>query len=358
MLKRFILFVICVVILSGCSIRPQKEEITFSSWGSITEVQILKQIISEFEEENPSIKVKFLHIPQNYFQKIHLLFASNTPPDVIFMNNLYLPIYAQFLQDLSSEIDSSDFYKQALDGLSYQGNVYAFPRDISNLVFYVNTDLVKLQQDDWTLDNLLKISQSVSDKEKLGLSFEEDLYWVLPYLAYFGEKFDRDFDSELSKGVRFYLDLRDKHKVAPSKSQIGSSTLAQMFLDEKIAIFLSGRWLYPKISEKAKFNWAVINFPYGEGLQPCDASGWSISKVSEHKNSALKFVKYLSSKNSAKYFAQTGLVVPARVEASKLLDNEEHNEKVFLDVIKHSKNTFVTKDYRKLVDKFNKTNFN
>ena len=87
MLKKIIFIVFCVCFLTGCSPQVQKEVIKFSSWGSVTEVEILKKVVSDFEKENPNIKIDFMHIPQNYFQKIHLLFASNTAPDVMFMNN-------------------------------------------------------------------------------------------------------------------------------------------------------------------------------------------------------------------------------------------------------------------------------
>ena len=66
-----------------------RDVIQFASWGSKSEVEIIKPILKDFEKENPSIKIDFMHIPQNYFQKIHLLFASNTAPDVIFINNHY-----------------------------------------------------------------------------------------------------------------------------------------------------------------------------------------------------------------------------------------------------------------------------
>ena len=60
--------------------KPSDENtITFASWGSQSEVSILNELIEEFVSKN-KINVDFLHIPQNYFQKIHLLFASNTPP--------------------------------------------------------------------------------------------------------------------------------------------------------------------------------------------------------------------------------------------------------------------------------------
>ena len=87
MLKKLLILLLIPFILCACE-KKTKEEITFSSWGSVTEVRIINKIISDFEHENPDIKVNFLHIPQNYFKKIHLLFASSQAPDVIFINNL------------------------------------------------------------------------------------------------------------------------------------------------------------------------------------------------------------------------------------------------------------------------------
>ena len=78
MIKKALAFIILSFLFCGCTQKPAVEEITFSSWGSVTEVGIIKKIITDFEKENPDIKVNFMHIPQNYFQKIHLLFASNT----------------------------------------------------------------------------------------------------------------------------------------------------------------------------------------------------------------------------------------------------------------------------------------
>lgn len=87
----------------GCTTKDERTVVQFSSWGSKSEIDILKPMLEDFERENPDIKIDFMHIPQNYFQKLHLLFASNTAPDVIFINNLYLPLYANagLLEDLT-----------------------------------------------------------------------------------------------------------------------------------------------------------------------------------------------------------------------------------------------------------------
>ena len=360
MIKKTFAAIILSFLLCGCTHKSGFEEITFSSWGSITEVGIIKNVISDFEKENPSIKVNFMHIPQNYFQKIHLLFASNTPPDVIFINNLYLPVYESKLEDLSGIINKNEFYPQALNGMRYNGKILGIPRDISNQIFYVNTDLTPLPTPNWTLEDLVKYSEKVSSDGVFGVSYEDNIYWALPYIRYFGgDILDKDgkfvINSEKSKkGIEFYKDLKNKYKIAPSKSQVGSSTLAQMFLDKKIAFFFSGRWLYPKISEKANFNWSVINFPKGENPLPCDVSGWAISKNSKHKAASIKFVQYISSEKTSEYFAKTGLIVPANKEAANLLNNTKHNENFFLEVIGESENTHVDKNYQKLTDMLNR----
>lgn len=360
MLKKFSLILLSVLLLCGCSKKDLREEIVFSSWGSVTEVQILKKIINDFENENPNIKVEFLHVPQNYFQKLHLLFVSNTAPDVIFINNLNIPIYCSKLERLDNIVDKSDFFESSVEGLSYEGNLYAVPRDISNLILYVNTDKIKLPDSNWTLEELLSKAKSQTKAGVWGISYEEDVYWALPYLRYYGggildDKGELCFKSkESQKGLKFYKDLRSFYKVAPTKSQVGSSTLAQMFLDEKVLMYLSGRWMYPKIKEEANFNWAVINFPNGKSLQYADSSGWALSKESKHKEASIKFIQYLSSEKSSEYFAKTGLVVPARKRIANRLNNEDNNEKIFLEVAEKSINPPINKNYKRLTDDINK----
>lgn len=358
MLKKLFLILLVPLFFCGCS-KDLREEITFASWGSATEVKVLKQIINDFEAENPKIRVNFMHVPQNYFQKMHLLFASNTPPDVLFINNLYLPAYSKYLEDLSNKVNSSDFYPQTIQGMSVNGKIYAVPRDVSSLVFYINLDKTNLPDQNWTLNDLLNICKNIGDKKAFCLSYEDTVYWLKPYLSYFGGGIidgssNLIIDSEKSKkGISFYKDLKNKYHYAPMKSEVGSSTPVQMFLQGKIVLYLSGRWMYPKISEKADFNWAVINFPYGESPQEVDMSGWAISKNTKHKDASVKFVQYLSGVKSSEYFTQTGLVTPARIDTAKLLNNKTHNEKVFIDIVDKSETSTVCKDYWKLTDKLN-----
>src|SRR5574344_1381713 len=199
---KIILIFICALILTGILfVKPQpktnKTVIKFTSWGSESEIAILKPILSEFEKENPDIKVELVHIPQNYFQKLQLLFASNLAPDVLFINNLYLPIYANanVLEEITpNDINFKDFYPKSLQTLSYNNKLYAVPRDVSNLVIYYNKDIfdkykVPYPTKNWTFKDFLstaqKLTKDTNNDGKIdifGISFEEDLLFYIPYL--------------------------------------------------------------------------------------------------------------------------------------------------------------------------------
>ena len=372
MFKKNIVWILGVSFLCACFLLMHKpvddrEVIQFASWGSKSEVAIIKPILKQFEEENPNIKIEFMHIPQNYFQKIHLLFASNTAPDVIFINNLYLPLYANagLLEPLTAD---DNFYRKSLEALSWKNTLYAVPRDISMLVIFYNKDLFKQNKlpypnDNWTFGDFVKTAKKLTHNGTFGISFDEEAMYYLPYLMSEGGGILSDdlsriiIDSpESLKGLNFYADLRKKYHVAPLRKESASATMAQMFLQGKIAMHLTGRWLVPKYRETAEFDWDIARFPKGDkgSIVPLDASGWAISKSSKHKDSARKLVYYLSSKENSKKFTKSGLIVPARkdvAETTSFLDNQKpHNAKLFIDIIDDAKPTPVSVDYKEIQD--------
>ena len=339
------------VILSGCIRRDDTKVVSFATWGSKTEIEIIKNIINDFESENSDIKINLMHIPQNYFQKIHLLFASNTEPDVIFLNNLYLPVYANSGKLLELAPDKTVYNEKVLQSLSWNNKYYAIPRDISLLVIYYNKDLfrkfgIKEPSEDWTLDDLLKKSKEIKEKTgKFAISFEDNAIFYLPYIfSNYGNFIKMDERAIASR--QFYVDLAYKYNVAPRKDQSASMTMAQMFLNEDLAMHLTGRWLWPKYKETAKFSIGSVTFPKGSAgsVVSLDSSGWAISKSSKHKEEALKFVEFLSSKQTIEKFTQTGLIIPARN------DVEAENSESYLEALKTALPTPITVDYNKILD--------
>lgn len=374
-MKKFLLYclIIGLVVFFGFCLGKKPDNavhIAFATWGSESEINILKPMLVEFEKQNDGIKVDLMHIPQNYFQKIHLLFASNTAPDVVFINNLYLPLYANagVLEDLSGykKFEYDKYFPKSIEAMKFDGKIYALPRDVSNLVIFYNKDLFKkygvaYPTSSWNLDDLLKKAQKLTTKDTFGISFEEKPLYYLPYMLYYGgwgvndtaDYFTKDVLNipENKKGLEFYADLRRKYHVAPKKQEIGSATMAQMFLQGKVGMYLSGRWMVPKFRQEGKFDWDVVEFPKTMFM---DSSGWAVSKSSKYKPQALKLIRFLSSKDNSQKFAQSGLIVPARMDSAyskSFLDGKKpHNAQAFLNTAKNSVPTPVTVNYNEILD--------
>ena len=139
-------------------------------------------------------------------------------------------------------------------------------------------------------------------------------------------------------------------KSMPTKSQIGSMTSAQMFINGKLAMYLSGRWMTPKFRETINFDWDIIEFPAPNKVY-IDSSGWAISKKSKHKKEAVNLIKYLSGVKAGSEFANSGLILPANKKS--IFQNKEQlpkNYKAHITMLNMAKPTPVNENYSSIND--------
>ncbi len=385
------IFLIIFLLILGINLnRPQidnKATIKFSSWGSESELKILQPLIKDFEQENPDIKVEFLHIPNNYFQKLHLLVASNLAPDVVFLNNINGQMYAandifldlkRFLNN-DTLISHTDFFDNALKAFTYKDKLYAIPRDISSLVIYYNKDIFEKENiaspaENWNIDEFLTTAKKLTKDfnndgqiDRFGFGFEENPLFWLPFLwSNKGGIIDDELKHiiiskpESVKWIQFYADLRNKYHVAPTAGEAGSATMSQLFMQGKLAMHISGRWNVPRYRKDIKFNWDVAKFPKGTdgSIVDADASGWGISKQSKYPKKAWKLIRFLASQKSIEQFSSSGLIVPSREDVANsniFLAKEQKplSSKIFIDIIPQAKPTPANKRYQEIIDLVN-----
>ena len=63
----------------------EKVDLTFTFWGSVNEKNDIETAVKNWNEKNPCIQVRPMHIPAtgtNYVQKLTTMIASNTAPDI------------------------------------------------------------------------------------------------------------------------------------------------------------------------------------------------------------------------------------------------------------------------------------
>jgi multiple sugar transport system substrate-binding protein len=365
-IKRWLSACFCLATIAGCT-SSRQGELTLASWGSVEEINLLKPLLDGFNKAHPDTPVRLLHIPDGYFQKLHLLYAAGQGPDVAFMNNWQLPTYAAAgqLRDLQpflaqqGGVDEADFVPASLDACKYLGNLYAVPRDVSNLVVYINEDAFRsaglpLPAADWTLDDLLKVGPAfVKDTDGDGeldhwaISADpRPLFW-LPYVwSSGGDLLSQDLkqltlDSPAAKaGLSFYASLRGDRHLAPRETETGGAAMGQLFAQGKLAMFVSGRWSVPAFREKLAFKWDIRPFPKGPAgsIVDADASGWAISKSSKNPEAAWKLIEWLAGQDSSKAFTAGGLIIPARKDVGQSetflqTGQAPASAKVFLDAL-------------------------
>ncbi|HEY9686171.1 MAG TPA: sugar ABC transporter substrate-binding protein [Coleofasciculaceae cyanobacterium] len=367
---------VLLALSSGCAARQDDHGVILqlSTWGSAQEITVLKSLLQEFEQTHPNVRVNLLHIPENYYQKLHILVAGDLTPDVIFTNSLSFPIYAAHgvFMDLtpllaqSTDLSPKDFYPASLQAFTWQAApnqpiLGALPRDISNLVIFYNKDVFKAAgvpepKAGWTWEQFRETARQVTldrnndgDPEVFGFSFyaTPPLFWLPFVWSAGGDLFSPDLRHVVldrpaaTQGLQFYADLRNKWHVAPKKVESGGATMSQLFMQQKLAMMVNGRWSVPVLREQARFNWDVVPMPVGPSGRSrvgIDASGYAISAKTPHPRESFELIRFLLSKPAIEKVAESGLIVPARpdVAESELFlapRQDPAHGKAFLNVI-------------------------
>ncbi|MBX2861781.1 MAG: sugar ABC transporter substrate-binding protein [Vampirovibrio sp.] len=370
--------VVCFVMLlslTGCQKDTSgKAVIRFSTWGSAEEMAVVKSLINEFEANHPTVSVEMIHIPENYYQKLHLMIAGGNVPDVMFTNSISFPIYAThgIFADLTPWLEKStalaagDFFTPALEAFYWANQpdqteiLGALPRDVSNLVVFYNRTLFKKQglalpTNTWDWQTFLIAAQRLTvdanndgHPERFGVSFfrKPPLTWMPFVWSAGGQMLSEDrtqftlTEPVALEGLTFYSDLRNRYHVAPRQIESGGATMSQLFLQQKLGMMISGRWSVPFLRQKATFDWDVAPFPSGqEGSKVgIDASGYAMASSTPHPEASWAFIEFMSSPKAMAKFTQSGLIVPARMDVAKssafLAENQlPAHSGVFLETI-------------------------
>lgn len=366
--KTLVVTLSLVSLLVGCGgeNKKLKTSLKFSFWGSSEELASIQTVTKQYEASHPDIQIETMHIPDNYFQKLHILMASDLTPDIMMLNSFYIPVYAEAQKLLPLKINfSQEYYPQTIKALSYQNQLYAYPRDVSDLVVYVNLDLLKKNKlarpkNNWRMQDMLKIAQRIAKTQNTyGISFsDKPLFW-LPYVWSNGGSLSQLDSTKSCEALQFNADLVNQYHVAPSPKQIGSQGMSQLFSNGQLAFFISGRWSVPFLRKSANFNWDVLPFPSGhsgkiyKSIVGIDASGYAVSAQTHYQKEAKDFARYLTSSKALSALTQSGLILPARknLAESTLFLNPKlvpKNNLAFISAIHHGQPTHVPSNWNEL----------
>ena len=298
----------------------------------------IEQIVKEFEEANPGITVNLTDLTWSHgHEKIVLAFSSGEAPDIVELGSDWLAQFAAagYLEDISSAVDTGSADLQGLSMAKWDDKLYAYPWYLGTRVLFYNNDLIgqaKIPQG-FIPVTIEQFKYAVLETMKLG----DDIYgWgsnapekhrlykkFLPFLWSMNGQILTDDQRYCVISSEYAIDaLMFYSALCKNGGYVGTQrAIEDAFLEGKIAVIFSGDWLVKRIKEeKRNINYSTGLFPGAKfpGIGFMGGEFVAVSKQSENKEAAIKFVKFLCSpENQIKFCKANQSVNPSSKTAQK-----------------------------------------
>ena len=325
----------------------------------------LKDMISEFEKQNPKINVDYeIAAYDDYFTKLQTMIAGGKAPDVFELNYENFVSYASkgALADLSKYIeedkdfDPSKLNQEAYKAYQYEGKQYGMVESFSNVVTFYNKDLfdkakVDYPTADWTWEDEIAAAKKITSKnEKIWGTYApiqfHEFYKVIAQNG--GSVFNEDkskvtIDSpENTEALEYMVDKVNKYKVTPSEGDLSGQSPEDLFKNGQIGILHTGIWMLSAFKD-VPFKWDIaLEAGNTKKAHHFFANGLAVSKDSDAQNAAYKFARFMSaSDEAAKIRIASSWELPAITNEEILKPYLEQNPPESREVIFDAMDTLV-----------------
>ncbi len=152
-LKKLVLLLVMIIVISGMTMVQGKTTITFMTPLSGADGGYMDQIIQKFNKQNPDIEVTHLVVGDSveYKQKLSTGLSTKSAPHVLLIRKFDMPLYLDQLKGFTTAelkdygIDINDVYPNLMDGLVKDGKNLGIPLDVSTAA--VAASFVATQED-------------------------------------------------------------------------------------------------------------------------------------------------------------------------------------------------------------------
>lgn len=347
LIKLTLIFLVFAGIISTYFIKPEKSdnEIIFWTLQMNDFSDYMNNIISEFESENPNIKIKWIDVPFSEGEKRTLAAVlSDNPPDLINLNPDFSATLAQ--KGTLLEIPESsvvEFNKEITDSLKYNGKLYSIPWYATSAVTIYNKNLIekagiKIPK---TYDDVKIFAPIVREKTNAYIFLpnitENDT--MLKILNKFGINSFNNINSE--KSVQIF----DMFKELYEKDLIPKETITQThrealekYMSENIIFFQAGANFLNMIKENAPQTYAHTDIAPqitgSLGQNDFSLMNFVIPLRAKHKDEALKFALFLTNEENQIELAKLTNVIATN---KKALNNDFYTKYDNSDLIEKAR---------------------
>ncbi len=308
--------------LTGLATAQETVTITFMDWWGGVRAEGYAKIIEAFEREYPHIKVEYIR-GDNRGEQALTMIAGGTPPDVLaidqqvvsrlFALGMALPLDDLLLRD---GVDRGAFLPGALEGVSFDGVLYGFPKVYNPThmfanVAYLNESGLALPQLGWTIDEFEQYMQKLTIVESDGTTsrygMDQPTYSINGWLFIHGGAYvDRETGGSTITDLKF-IKAAEWLAEMQQRGYFGSfeGSWSRDFANGRVA-FADDGWMtsVPELmSLEPNFEVYTSYLPRGDESTPTFLTihPHIILRQSKHPNEAWEFLKFMNLSEEANY---------------------------------------------------------
>ena len=285
----------------------------------------MNKVISNFEAENPEIKIKWVDVPFSEGEKRTLASVlSDNPPDLINLNPDFSSLLAQHgaLYEIDEQY-TAQFNKSIINSLKQNGKLYSLPWYATSAVTIYNKNLLAKSETQLpqTYDNLLKIAPQIKSKTNTYVMLpnitENDT--MLRILNKYGISMENINSTDSIKVFELFKTLYEKDFIPKESITQTHREALEKYMAEQIVFFQAGANFLTMIKENAPStfeNTDVAPQIKGKlGQNDFSLMNFVIPLRAKHKKEALKFALYLTNYENQLEFAKLTNVLAVNEQA-------------------------------------------
>ena len=322
-------------------------KVTYMHSGDDYEREMYANVFSSYQKYAPGVEIEQMYVPSDYYTKLQTLATADSLPDLFWVAESSARMY----YDAGLLANMDDYLKQypqltedIIDGVlefgQFDGSQYAFPKDWTSYVMYINKDMfkeagVEAPTNDWTVeeykDLAAQMTQMSADGSRVDVygtainNYRAD--WI-NWMGNYDAEWFKDGKSNLSspeakQGLGVMYDLVQAGS-APSPGTVSATGDSEdrLFIIGKVAMYPSGRWTIPSFRSECDFEWDAVEMPKGTTRTcPFICSMVGIASTSENKDIAANVLSYQMSDEGLALVMESALSLPVYKD---LMANEKY----------------------------------
>lgn len=342
-----LLVIFSVFSLNGCNSIDRKEtstrpneaqvEINYITSAEGSQLKYIGDVRKAFESANPNIKINLSIL--NDRKAIEKKVNSEQPPDIVPLGASNFKSYVSqgVVTDLipfmkADNINIDDYYKGAIEALSYRGKLSGLPNGLHTMAVYYNKktfddNQVPYPKDGWTWDMFVETAKKLTHpkndngKETYGVYISPDVE-IFEAFVFANKGRYVSLDGSTAKGYvdgkasvdafKKIIDLFRLHQIASPPGRPGLDPVKSGDIAMKIDFdFLAG-------ALKKDDPIGVIGLPSFNANDRSNVlymNGYGILEKSNHKQEAWKFLRFLAlpDEQTAKLWTNGQLALSAKI---------------------------------------------